>query len=147
MVWAQNFNAVIRVFTLQKRVLRIISFQPRDCRSSPLFKKHDLLKFENKIQLENALLVSKYFSNIIPSIFNNWFTPCFDVHNNNTAASSTGKLFKLSFQTNLYGKNPITISAVNAWNKIQAALGDVNLKNLTLIQVKTLLTKKYINKY
>ena len=50
--------------------------------------------------------------------------------------------------TNLYGRNySVTISAVNAWNKIQTAFGDVSLKNLTTIQIKNLLTKKCIDKY
>ena len=71
-------------------------------------------KFEYKIQLEKVLLVSKYFNNILPSIFDNWLTFCSDIHNYNTAASSKDKLFKPSFRTNLYGKNSITISAVNA---------------------------------
>ena len=93
-IWAQNSNAVNRLSVLQKTALRIISFQPRDCYSSPLFKKQNLLKFEDKIQLENVLLVSKYFHNILPSIFDNWFTLCSDIHNYNTAASLTGKLFK-----------------------------------------------------
>ena len=146
-IWAQNSNSVNRVSILQKKALRIITFQPRDCCSSPLFKKQNLLKFEDKIQLENALLVSKFFNNILPSIFDNWFTLCSDVHNYNTAASSTGKLFKTSFRTILYGKNYVTLSAVNAWNKTQTAFGDVILKNLTTTQIKTLLTKKCIDKY
>ena len=145
MIWAQNLNAVNRVSILQKKGLKIISFQPRDCHSKPLFKKQNLLKFEDKIQLENIPLVSKYFNNTLPSIFNNWFTFCSDIHNYNTSASSTGKLFKTSFQTNLYGKN--SISAVHAWNKIQTAFEDVILKNLTISQIKTLLTKKCIDKY
>ena len=73
-IWAQNFNAVNRVSILQKKALRTISFQPRDCHSSPLFKKQNLLKFGDKTQLENVLLVSKYFNNILPSIFDKWFT-------------------------------------------------------------------------
>ena len=148
-IWAQNFNAVSRVSIPQKKALRIISFQPRDCHSSPLFKKQNLLKFEDKIQLENVLLVSKYFNNILPSIFDKWFTLRSDIYNYNTAASSTGKLFKPSFRTNLYGKNSMTIiSAVNAWNQIQTASGNVILKNLTTTQIKTLLlTKKCIEKY
>ena len=68
-------------------------------------------------------------------------------HNYNTAASLTGKLFKPSFRTILYGKNSITLSAVNTWNKIQTAFGDVILKNLTTTQLKNLLTKKSIDKY
>ena len=127
-IWDQNPNAVYRVFVLQKKALRIISFQPRDCYSSPLFEKQNLLKFEDKIKLENVLLVSKYFNNILPSIFDNWFTLCSDMHNYNTAASLIGKLFKPSFRTILYGKNSVTLSAVNAWNKIQTAFGDVILK-------------------
>ena len=104
-IWAQNFNAVKRVCIFEKEAQRSISFQPRDCHSSPLFKKHNLLIFEDKIQLENVLLVSKYFNNILPSIFGKWFTLSSDMHNYNTAASSTGKLFKPSFRTSVYGKN------------------------------------------
>ena len=57
--------------------------------------------------------------------------------------NSTGKLFKHSFRTNLYGKNSITMSPVNAWNKFE----NVILKNLTTTQIKTFLSKKYIEKY
>ena len=101
-----------------------------------MFKKQNLRKFEDKIQLEKVLLGSKYFNNILPSIFDKWFTLCSYIHNYNTAASSTGKLFKSSFRTNLYGKNSVTISAVNAWSKIQTAFGNVILKNLTTTQLK-----------
>ena len=146
-IWAQNSNVVNIVSVLQKKTLRIINSQPRDCYSSPLFKKQNLLKFEDKIELENVLLVSKYLSNILPSIFDNWFTLCSDMHNYNTAASLTGKLFKPSFRTTLYGKNSIALSAFNAWNKIQTTFGDVILKNLTTTQLKNLLTKKSIDKY
>ena len=81
----------------------------------------------------------------MPSIFDKWFTLCSDIHNYNTTAS--GKLFKPSFRTNLHGKNSITVSAVDAWNKIQTVFGNVILKNLTTTQMKTLLTKKCIEKY
>ena len=83
----------------------------------------------------------------MPSIFDKWFTLCSDIHNYNTAASSSGKLFKPSFQTNLYEKSSITVSAVNAWNNIPTVFGNVTLKNTTTTQIKTLLTKKCIEKY
>ena len=71
---------------------------------------------------------------ILASIFDNWFTVCSDIHNYNTA----GNLFKPPFQTNLHGRNSITISAINALNKIETTFGDVILKNLTTTQTKTL---------
>ena len=43
-------------------------------------------------------------------------------------------------------KNSATISAVNVWNKLQTAFGDVILKNLTTIHIKILLNKKCIDK-
>ena len=73
-IWAQNFIAINRVSVLQKKALRAIRFQLRDCHSSPLFKKQDLLKCGDKTQLENVLLVSKYFNNILPSTFDKWLT-------------------------------------------------------------------------
>ena len=109
-----------------KKALRIFSFQLQDCHSSPLFK--------NTVYL-----------NILSSIFDNWFTLCSDIHSYNTAACSTDKLLSPSSWTNLYGKNSVTLGAVNVWNKIQAAFGNVILKNLTSIQIKTF--KKYIVKY
>ena len=79
---------------LQEKDPKNISFQSRDYYSSPLFKRQNLRKFEDKIQLENELMVNKYFNNILPSIFDNWFTLCSDIHNHNRAASSGPNLFK-----------------------------------------------------
>ena len=77
--------------------------------------RNSLRKFEDKIQLENVLLVSKYFNDILPSIFKKTGSHfVLDVHNHDAAAFSLGKLCKPSFQTNLYGKNSITMDAVNA---------------------------------
>ena len=87
-----------------------------------------------------------HLSIILSSIFDGWFTLCSDIHNYDTAASSTVKLFKPSIKTNLCGNNSITVSAVNAWNKTPLAFGYVILKNLTTTEVKTLLTK-CTNKY
>ena len=40
-----------------------------------------------------------------------------DVPNCETTSSTTCKLFKSSFHTNLNGKNSITVNAIDAWNK------------------------------
>ena len=78
----------------QEKDPKNISFQSRDCCSSPLFKRQNLRKFEDKIQLENELMVNKHFNNILTSNFDNWFALCSDIHNHNRAASSAPNLFK-----------------------------------------------------
>ena len=39
LAWAQNSNTIQRIIILQKKAIRIISFQPRNCHSSPFFGK------------------------------------------------------------------------------------------------------------
>ena len=111
LVWAQNSNAMSRILTLQKKAMRIITFQSRNCHSGPLFFKLKLLKFNDKVHLENVLLISKFINSLLPPVFNNWFTFCSNVHNYETTSSATCKLFKPFFCTNLYGNNSITVNA------------------------------------
>ena len=67
LVWAQNFSSIKRILILQKKAVRIINFQPRNSHTSPL------LKFQDKVCLENILFVSKSSNNLSPSIFNTSF--------------------------------------------------------------------------
>ena len=136
-----------RILTLQKKAMRIITFQSRNCHSSPLFSKLKLLKFNDKVHLENVLLISKFINSLLPPVFNNWFTFCSNVHNYETTSSATCKLFKPSFCTNLYGKNSIKINATDAWNKAQTYLGNTILKDLTPNKNKTIIMKRMIDNW
>ena len=107
LVWSQNCNAINRLVILQKKALRIINFQPCNSHSSPLFKRSFILKFSDKVTLENTLFVSKSINNLLPSLFNDWFLFWSDQQNYETSWSSLGNLHKLSYITNLYGKNSI----------------------------------------
>ena len=104
LVWAQNYNAINRLVILQKRALRIMNFQLRNSHTSLLFRKNSVVKFKDKINLENILFISKSFNNLLPSLFNNWFVFSFDTYNYNTSWSSNDKLQKYSYRTNTYDK-------------------------------------------
>ena len=65
--WAQNYSTIQRIIILQKMALRIINLQPRNFHTSPLFKQNSILKFQDKICLEN---ISKFLNNLLPSVFN-----------------------------------------------------------------------------
>ena len=53
LVWAQNYSTIQRIIILQKKAIRIINLQPRNFHTSPLFKQNSILKFQDKICLEN----------------------------------------------------------------------------------------------
>ena len=122
LVWAQNYSTIQRIIILQKKAIRIINFQPRNFHTSPLFKQNSILKFQDKICLENILFVSKSLNNLSPSIFNTWFSLSLDQHNYETSSSIQGNLMKLFYKTDRYGKYSIIASAVESWNKIQKQL-------------------------
>ena len=81
LVWAQNFSTIQQILILQKKAVRTINFQPRNFHTSPLFKQNSILKFKDKICVENLLFVSKSLNNLSPSIFNTWFSFSSDQHN------------------------------------------------------------------
>ena len=64
LVWAQNFSTIQQILILQKKAVKIINFQPRNFHTSSLFKQNSILKFQDKICLENILFVSKSLNDI-----------------------------------------------------------------------------------
>ena len=136
-----------RIVILQKKALRIMNFQSRDSHSSPLVKPNHILKFEDKILIENILFINKSLNNLLPPIFKNWFTFCSDVHNYQTVSSTSDKIFKPSYRTDSFGKNSITIGAINSWNKTQYQFRNLSLKTFSPSKIKSLLSIKSIKNY
>ena len=96
LVWAQNRSIIQQILVLQKRQLELfINFHPRNSHTSPLFKQNFILKFQDKICLENVLFVSKSLNNVTPSVFRTWFSFSSDQHNCETSSSTRGNLTKL----------------------------------------------------
>ena len=145
LVWTQNCSTIQQIIILQKKAIRIINFQPRNFHTSPLFKQNSILKFQDKICLENILFVSKSLNNLSPSIFNTWFSFSSDQHNYETSSSTQGNLIKLFYKTKRYGKYSITISAVESWNKVQKQLKDLLLTDLSLNKIKIIVSDFILN--
>ena len=130
----------------KKKALRIINFQPRHSHSSPLFKRSFILKFSDKVTLENTLFISKSINNLLTSLFNDWFLFSSDQHNYESSCSSLGNFHKPSYKTNLYSKNSIIVSAINAWNNLQKLL-KISLRHLSPNKIKKILSDAFFSKY
>ena len=79
-VWAQNINTVRRLIILQKKALRVMNSKDQLFHSSPLFSSNNILKFGDKITLENILFVSKSINKQVSSTFSDWFTFSGNLH-------------------------------------------------------------------
>ena len=115
-----------------KKAVRIINLQPKNSHTSPLFKKNFILKFQDKICLENISFVSKSLNTLTPSVFSTWFSFSSDQHD---------------YETDRYGKYSITVSAVESWNKVQNQLKDMLLKDLSPRKIKTIVSNFYLKSY
>ena len=147
LVWAQNCSTIQQIITLQKKVIKIINFQPRNCHTSPLFKQNSILKFQDKICLENILFISKSLNNLSPSVFNKWFSFSSDQHNYETWSSTQGNLVNIFYKTKRYEKYSITVSVVESWNKIQKQLKDLLLRDLSPNKIKRVVSDLYLQSY
>ena len=136
-----------RIVILQNKAVRIINFQPSNSHTSPLFKQNSILKFQEKISLENILFVSKSLNNLSPSVFNTWLVFSSDQHSYETSSSTQGILIKLFYKTNRYGKFSITISAAESRNKLQKQLKNTLLKDLYPNKIKTGVSNFYLKSY
>ena len=94
-VWGSACTTELnKIFVLQKRALRIITFndtlpsvpgplQP----STPLFYKLDILKIYDVFKLQLAKFIINCIHLNVPSIFHNWFKLNHTVHNYNTRST------------------------------------------------------------
>ena len=88
LVWSQNITSIKRLYILQKKSLRLMYFLNRNIHTSPLFKNSNILKFPDKIALENCNFLKNYFNQTLPTPFKNWFTPSTDSHTHNATWSN-----------------------------------------------------------
>ena len=99
-------------------------------------KKCFIVKFLDKVNLENTLFVSKPINNLLHSLLNVWFLFSSEQH----------KFHKPSYKTNIYGKNSIAVSAINAWNNSQKLL-KICLRHLFPNKIKKTPPDFFFTKY
>ena len=103
-----------------------------------------MLKFTDKIYLENVLFVSKCLNNLLPALFCDRFIFLSDQYNYDTSWSSHCKLKKPSYRTNMYDKNSFKASEIESWNKTQNQLKDVSFKLLSATKIKSLIFDAFL---
>ena len=147
-VWAQNINIVRRLTILQKEALQIMNFKDQLFHSSPRFSSNNILKFDDKITLENILFISKSINRQVPSIFYDWLTFSGNLYSYETCWSVTNHLNIPIFGTKNYGRFSIRASVIRSWNYKQDMLKvNLSLKSSTSKSIKYFLTKYFIESY
>ena len=132
-IWGQNFNHnVERMFILQKRCLRLITFSDFNAPSSKIFARLNLLKVSDLIKLRNVVLVHDILNNKCPIRVSNIFSLNHYQHGHQTRGNSNHLLTRPSFRTFIYGTNSITYKSILQWNELTTSLDPLFLSFLRL---------------
>ena len=116
--WGNTYKSTLTpIITLQKRVLRIITFSNYNDHSIPLFKAIEIIKFEDIIFLHNAIFMCDFHSGTLPPAFSNYFTAVNKRHKYNTRLASKSSFVLPQIRTN-YGKFSIKFQGAKIWNSL-----------------------------
>ena len=136
-IWGQVSNVFNnKIFKLQNRALRIISFSDFRADSKPLYANLNILKLSDQIILQNCLFVHDALSNISPICFQEYFKQTRETHLINTRGANLGCLFVSHSSTVKYGLNSITNKCISNWNSITIKF-NLDLLSLSRHQLKS----------
>ena len=146
-IWGQITNVFNqKIFKLQNRALRIISFSDFRADINPLFTNLNILKLKDQIVLQNCLFVHDALSNASPICFQEYFKQTRVIHTLNTKSANLGCLFVTHSGTVRYGLNSITNKCISNWNDITKKF-NLDLFSLTRYKLKTNLKLYFVQSY
>ena len=125
-VWGNTYPSTMQpLFVLQKKAMRIITFSEYNEHSSPYI----------------ASFMYKFHHRLLPSAFDNFFTPIDRIHNYNTRLASKQSYYLPKARTN-YGLFNIRFQGTKIWNSM-----DENIKLFSFSKSKNKLKSDILHKY
>ena len=132
-IWGNTYKTTLQpIFILQKRAMRLITFSRFDEHSSPLFKSLEIIKFLDLVTFHLAIFMYKYHNQLLPSVFNSFFTKISQIHTYNTRLGAKQSYYLPKARTN-YGIFNIRFQGPSVWNSIDE---DIKLSSLSLFKKK-----------
>ena len=108
-IWGQVTNSFNqKIFKLQNRALRIITFSDFRADTNPMYSDLKILKLEDQIVLQNCLFVHDALDDSSPICFRNYFKQLKEIHTFSTRSAALGCLFVSHSGTIRFGINSIT---------------------------------------
>ena len=138
-VWGNAYETTIKpVLVIQKRAVRVMTFSKFD---SPLFKTQEIVKISDLFTYLIAIFLYKFHNQLLPGVFQSFFTKVDTVHSYNTRHSAKQTYYLPKPRTN-YGKFNIRFQGPKIWNTI-----DAETKKLSMSLFKKRLKQGFIEAY
>ena len=129
-----NSTAAQKIFLLQKRIIRILSMKDYRSHTEPLFKFHNILKFNDLYNLQVALFMFDLRNKYLPRSFENFIKLTHPV--NRTVITRQHKnIFKERPRTKFSSKLP-KHQFVNIWNSLNDNLKAAQYRSIFKASLK-----------
>ena len=137
-IWGQSITTHNeKIFKLQNKALRIISFSDFRAEANPIYRSKHILKLDDQVKLQNCLFVYDFLNRTLPTCFDDYFSRISDVHSTNTITSTLGCLFTPFLSTTRYGLHSITRHCIDDWNFFSKTLNsDLSLLSRPILKQK-----------
>ena len=148
-VWGQSITIhTQKIFKLQNRAMRIISFADFRADVNPLYARNSVLKLEDQINMQNCLFVSDFLHKTLPDCFDNYFQKLDEIYSEeiSTINSELGCLFTPFKSTVKYGLQSITRQCITSWNFFTKEL-KTDLSKLSRPVLKNKISSYFFDKY
>ena len=147
-VWGLRQSTLTnRIFNLQKRAVRIMSFSERNAHSNPIFLDLKILKFFDHVKLCNIIFLHRLLCNKLPLVFNDTFDIKFKANNLRPSRFKPGLLHLPKTNTVTFGTYSICYQAVSFWNHIQYLVSIDDISTLSMNHLKYLTKFVYFSSY
>ena len=137
--WGFTYQTYInKIFTIQKKAIRIINHSPFQCHSSPLSKKTNNLNIFQMIEYYASIFMFQKLNSTVPNVFqqNRFLSYSYHTYETHNNLSIRTPLFKLQFS-----KKSIFDHGIKIRNNLSP-----EVKSLTNISIfKKIIRKKLIN--
>ena len=115
-VWGNSYPSnLLRLVTLQKKIVRIIDHAAFLEHTSPLFKKHKILKVHDLVKISLINVMHNFLTNTLPPVLASNFSTH---HLHRQRSTRVSQHFKVPFAATNYRKFSLFVAAPNAWNKV-----------------------------
>ena len=137
--WGFTYQTYInKIFTIQKKIMRVITHSPFQCHSSPLIKKTNNLNIFQIIEYYASMFMFQQLNSTVPNVFqqNRFLSYSYHTYENGNDLSIRTPLFKLQFS-----KESIFDHGINIWNNLSPEIKSMTNKS----KFKKMISNKPIN--
>jgi hypothetical protein len=115
LIWGNTYKTHIqKLFTIQKKLVRLITFSSYFEHTDPIFKKLKILNIYKINEYLTSLFMFRYYKvQNLPEIFCNYFVSNNEIHHHNTRNAS---LLHKSYKRTNYTKHSLANKGIGIWN-------------------------------